>query len=123
MFTMAKITDGSTYLDHHLCANDYYAEGEQVVGQWQGRLTARLGLVESQPIQAGDQAFRLLRENIDPATGERLTQRNVENSIRFFDFQCSAQKSVSILHALIGDERLRDHSVWQPVGGVCEQHH
>lgn len=103
---MAKIRDGSTYLDNHLCANDYYAEGESVSGQWQGQLAARLGLVEGQEIQAGDAAFRMLRENVNPATGEKLTQRNVEGSIRFFDFQCSAQKSVSVLHALTGDERL-----------------
>ena len=103
---MAKIRDGSTYLDNHLCANDYYAEGESVSGQWQGQLAARLGLVEGQKIQAGDAAFRMLRENVNPATGEKLTQRNVEGSIRFFDFQCSAQKSVSVLHALTGDERL-----------------
>ncbi len=103
---MAKIRDGSTYLDKHLCANDYYAEGESVAGQWQGELAARLGLAEGQEIQAGDAAFRQLRENVNPATGEKLTQRNVEGSIRFFDFQCSAQKSVSILHALTGDERL-----------------
>ncbi len=103
---MAKIRDGSTYLDNHLCANDYYAEGESVAGQWQGQLATRLGLVEGQAIQAGDTAFRMLRENINPATGEKLTQRNVEGSIRFFDFQCSAQKSVSVLHALTGDERL-----------------
>lgn len=103
---MAKIRDGSTYLDNHLCANDYYAEGESVSGQWQGQLAALLGLVEGQEIQAGDAAFRMLRENVNPATGEKLTQRNVEGSIRFFDFQCSAQKSVSVLHALTGDERL-----------------
>ena len=103
---MAKIRDGSTYLDKHLCANDYYAEGESVAGQWQGQLAARLGLAEGQTIQAGDVAFRMLRENVNPATGEKLTQRNVEGSIRFFDFQCSAQKSVSVLHALTGDERL-----------------
>lgn len=103
---MAKIRDGSTYLDNHLCANDYYAEGESVAGQWQGQLAARLGLTEGQTIQAGDTAFRRLRENVNPATGQKLTQRNVEGSIRFFDFQCSAQKSVSVLHALTGDERL-----------------
>ena len=103
---MAKIRDGSTYLDHHLCANDYYAEGETVSGRWQGQLAARLGLVEGQAIQAGDTAFRMLRENVNPANGEKLTQRNVEGSIRFFDFQCSAQKSVSLLRALTGDERL-----------------
>lgn len=106
VFTMAKIRDGSTYLDKHLCANDYYAAGESVAGKWQGQLATRLGLAEGQAIQAGDTAFRMLRENVNPATGEKLTQRNVEGSIRFFDFQCSAQKSVSVLHALTGDDRL-----------------
>ncbi len=106
MFTMAKITDGSTYLDGHLASNDYYAEGEQVVGEWRGRLASRLGIVPGQQIHSGDRAFRLLRENINPATGEKLTQRNLENRIAFFDFQCSAQKSVSLLRALTGDERL-----------------
>ena len=103
---MAKIKDGSTYLDHHLTCNDYYAEGEQVVGQWQGRLASRLGMAPGQQIHSGDRAFRRLRENINPLTNHKLTQRNVEGSIRFFDFQCSAQKSVSMLHALTGDERL-----------------
>src|SRR5215210_7008072 len=34
MFTMAKIRDGSTYLSNHLTANDYYSEGEKVLGCW-----------------------------------------------------------------------------------------
>ena len=106
MFSMAKITDGSTYLEHHLARNDYYAEGEKVVGQWRGGLASRLGIRKGQQIHSGDQAFRLLRDNVNPATSQKLTQRNVENSIRFFDFQCSAQKSVSLLYALTGDGRL-----------------
>ena len=106
MFTMAKIKDGSTYLDHHLTSNDYYAEGEQVVGRWQGGLASRLGMAPDQQIHSGDRSFRLLRGNINPATNQKLTQRNGKKSICFFDFQCSAQKSVSILHALTGDERL-----------------
>jgi hypothetical protein len=32
MFTMAKIKDGSSYLERHLAANDYYSEQETVVG-------------------------------------------------------------------------------------------
>ncbi len=102
---MAKIRDGSTYLDNHLCANDYYAEGEKITGQWQGGLAEQLGLT-GKPIEAGDAAFRMLRENVNPSTGEKLTQRNVEGGVRFFDFQCGAEKSVSVLHALTGDERL-----------------
>lgn len=103
---MAKIVDGSTYLDHHLSRNDYYAEGEKIVGQWRGRLASRLGIREGQQIHPGDRAFRSLRDNINPATNQKLTKRNGKNRIRFFDFQCSAQKSVSLLYALTGDGRL-----------------
>ena len=37
----------------------------------------------------------------------RLTMKPVSNRVAFFDFQCSAQKSVSILAVLGGDKRLR----------------
>ena len=37
----------------------------------------------------------------------RLTIKPVSNRVAFFDFQCSAQKSVSILAVLGGDERLK----------------
>ena len=33
MFTSAKIRNGSTYLENHLSANDYYAKGERVNGR------------------------------------------------------------------------------------------
>ena len=36
MFTSAKIRNGSTYLENHLSANDYYAKGERVKGEWVG---------------------------------------------------------------------------------------
>ena len=65
-----------------------------------------MGLRPSQPIHRGDPAFRQLRENVHPSTGGKLTQRNRSDSTRFFDFQCSAQKSVSLLHALTNDRRL-----------------
>ena len=104
MFTMAKIKDGGTYLENHLSANDYYAEGEKVIGHWQGKGAERLEL--SGEILPGDAAFAALRDNRHPDTGEKLTPRDGENRIRFLDFQCSAQKSVSIIAVTLGDERL-----------------
>jgi conjugative relaxase-like TrwC/TraI family protein len=104
MFTMAKIRDGATYLEAHLAANDYYAENESVVGRWLGRSAERLGL--SGEIRAGDAAFAALRSNRHPQTGEKLTARDGEARIRFYDFQCSAPKSVSILAVTLGDSRL-----------------
>ena len=133
MFTSAKIRNGSTYLVSHLSANDYYAKGERVTGEWVGEGAGSLGL--SGEVRPED--FEALRVNLRPDTGERLTPRTkdtrqptiteaaqafrekearfgtaqeianfrltmkpVSNRVAFFDFQCSAQKSVSILAVL-----------------------
>ncbi len=103
MFTMAKIRDGSTYLSNHLSANDYYAEGERVSGVWTGRGADRMGLADI----VKPEQFEALRMNRRPGTVESLTPRTKGQRVAFFDFQCSAQKSVSILAMLAGDERLR----------------
>jgi conjugative relaxase-like TrwC/TraI family protein len=104
MSTMAKIKDGSTYLERHLAANDYYCENEAVIGRWVGRGAERLGLQAE--IRAGDPPFEALRKNRHPDGPEKLTPRDGENRIRFYDFQCSAQKSVSIMAVTLGDTRL-----------------
>jgi conjugative relaxase-like TrwC/TraI family protein len=140
MFTAAKIRNGSTYFANHLSANDYYAQGERVKGEWLGKGAESLGLSgEVRP-----EAFEALRVNQRPGTGDRLTPRTkelrqptlaeaaqefrqkegrsgtanevsnfrlsmkpVSNRVAFFDLQCSAQKSVSLLAVLGGDKRLR----------------
>ena len=105
MFTCKKIRNGSTYLSTHLTANDYYCETEHVMGTWVGKGAELLGRV-GHAIDGNDAAFEALRLNQHPDGSGRLTPRNVENSIRFFDFQCSAQKSVSIMAVTLGDQRL-----------------
>jgi hypothetical protein len=34
---MAKMRDGAQWLSNHYAANDYYCEGEHVVGSWAGK--------------------------------------------------------------------------------------
>jgi conjugative relaxase-like TrwC/TraI family protein len=102
MFTMAKLMDGRTYLENHLVANDYYNEKEKVAGQWIGKGAERLGLEGE--IEAGNGAFNALRRNINPASGGKLTPRSP--TVKFFDFQCSSQKSVSLVAVLMDDRRL-----------------
>jgi conjugative relaxase-like TrwC/TraI family protein len=104
MFTMAKIYDGSSYLEHHLSANDYYCENEKITGLWQGRGAERLGLHGE--IHADDAVFESLRHNRHPDGRGKLTLRDSDNRVRFFDFQCSAQKSVSIMAVTVCDARL-----------------
>lgn len=74
MFTSAKIRNGSTYLASHLSANDYYAKGEKITGEWVGKGAEALGL--SGEVSAAD--FEALRINQCPGTGERLTPRTKE---------------------------------------------
>jgi conjugative relaxase-like TrwC/TraI family protein len=105
MFTCAKIMDGSSYLGKHLTANDYYCENEHVEGKWVGKGAERLSLA-GKSIGKDDAAFEAVRRNMRPDGAGKLTQRTAENGVRFFDFQCSAQKSVSIMAAALEDHRL-----------------
>ncbi len=107
MFTCAKIRDGSTYLSNHLSANDYYCDTEQIVGTWVGKGAERLGL-EGKAIGKDDAAFEALRTNQYPDGSGQLTPRTARDGVRFFDFQCSAQKSVSIMAVTLGDQHLYD---------------
>jgi len=111
---MAKIKDRSTeigmeknsnYLDVHLIHNDYYSEKNTVQGEWFGNIISSFHL-EDEIIEEGNITFENLRKNINPHTGEKLTPRSREGGIRYFDFQCSAQKSVSIMAMAMNDERL-----------------
>jgi len=102
MFTMAKLVDQGGSLQEYLHSNDYYCEQERVEGEWLGKGAEMLGL--HGVIGAGNQEFEDLRKNINPSTGGKLTPRSP--SVRFFDLQCSSQKSVSIMAMLSGDRRL-----------------
>lgn len=95
-----------SYFDEHLTRNDYHQQGAIEPGRWFGLGAERLGLVEGQPVDRA--AFLDLCENRHPSTGKVLTQRMKTAGVRrvFFDFTCSAPKSVSILAVTMNDERL-----------------
>ena len=61
MLTIRAMSDGQGYSARHLEHSDYYAEGEHVIGQWQGRGANLLGL-------SGDVTsaqFEAIREGLD----------------------------------------------------------
>lgn len=107
MFTCKDLKTGSKYLAKHLCANDYYEKGGEVIGRWIGEGAKMLGL-EGNSIGHRDAAFEALRKNINPNTGQQLTPYTKEERRAFFDFQVSAPKDVSILAMTFGDKRLLD---------------
>jgi conjugative relaxase-like TrwC/TraI family protein len=107
MFTAVaqrNLADAEGYFDEHLAQNDYYAAGEIRPGQWIGAGAERL---ELNNVVTRDQ-FHALCENKNPNDGERLTLRQEKTNQRrvFYDFTCSAPKSVSVLAVTMDDDRL-----------------
>jgi len=101
-----NIAVAKEYFDEHLSHNDYYTQGEVKMGQWIGEATWRLGLQEGQNVTR--EQFMSLCDNLNPETGKLLTQRLKANGERrvFFDFTCSAPKSVSIMAVTLNDSRI-----------------
>lgn len=107
MFTAVaqkNLADAEQYFDEHLAQNDYYAAGEISPGQWIGVGAERLKLKAN----VSREQFCALCENVNPNDRERLTQRNQKEGQRrvFYDFTCSAPKSVSVLAVVLDDQRL-----------------
>ncbi|MGA2280989.1 MAG: MobF family relaxase [Verrucomicrobiota bacterium] len=107
MFTAVaqkNLADAEKYFDEHLAQNDYYAAGEIRPGQWIGAGAERLGLNRA----VTREQFHALCENRNPNDGQRLTQRQLKKDKRrvFYDFTCSAPKSVSVLAVTLDDQRL-----------------
>ncbi|MEQ1854080.1 MAG: MobF family relaxase, partial [Chthoniobacteraceae bacterium] len=96
------------YFDEHLSHNDYYTQGEVEVGRWIGEGAQRLGLTEGAAVER--KTFMELCDNVHPLTGKLLTQRlNADGNRRvFFDFTCSAPKSVSIMAVTMDDVRITE---------------
>ena len=105
MFTMARIKavrgKGKEFFLNHLSCNDYYSEKERMAGVWHGRLAEDFEIA-NQTVSA--EVFSLFQQDLNPVTHQKLTQRTVAGGIRFYDFQCSAQKSVSVMSLF--DQRL-----------------
>lgn len=88
------------YTDPH--AVDYYTAGLEKPGVWGGLGAERLGLRGA----VDKEDFHKLCENKNPLTGKQWTSRNKKNRRVGYDFNFHAPKSVSVLHALTGDEAI-----------------
>jgi conjugative relaxase-like TrwC/TraI family protein len=81
---------------------DYYTEGQELIGIWRGEGAARLNLSGS--ISKAD--WESLCDNRNPGTGETLTARHKSERRVGYDFNFHLPKSVSLLQAATGDERI-----------------
>ncbi len=94
----------TTYFDEHLSHNDYYTEKQSQAGYWIGAGAELLGLEPGEVVTR--EAFLRLCDNLHPVDGTKLTQVHLKDRRIFFDFTCSAPKSVSILAVTMGDKRI-----------------
>lgn len=91
-----------SYYAEGLSREDYYSEGQEIVGAWGGQLATALGLT-GQVDKAG---FDALCDNVNPATGERLTARTKGARRVGYDINFHCPKSVSVLYALTSDDTI-----------------
>ncbi len=107
------MSNATGYAMKHLERNDYFAEGEKVVGKWFGRGAEKLGLNGQVLLEQ----FERVRQGLHPETGEKLRQRKSADRMArngdkqshgrtLYDFTFSAPKSISIMAILGGDGRL-----------------
>lgn len=94
----------TTYFDEHLSHNDYYTQQQTQAGYWIGQGAQQLGLKQGNTVTR--EAFLRLCDNQHPETGTKLTQIQLSGRRIFFDFTCSAPKSVSILAVTMDDKRI-----------------
>jgi hypothetical protein len=66
VLTIRAMSNGKGYSARHLENSDYYAEGERVIGEWQGRGAELLSLRGE--IKTED--FEAVRQGLDPNSGE-----------------------------------------------------
>src|SRR5208283_2076358 len=82
--------------------SDYYTEGQERSGIWRGEGAARLNLSGT----IDKTAWESLCDNRDPSTGQTLSVRRKADRRVGYDFNWHVPKSVSLLHAITGDERI-----------------
>ncbi len=110
-----------SYYTQGLRREDYYSEGQEVIGNWHGRAAQELGLSG----KVMSEEFAALVENRHPATGAKLTARmNKSDRVVGHDFNFHAPKSLSLLHAFTGDDRILQafrSAVAQTMAGIEAQ--
>src|SRR2546426_7248437 len=104
MLRVIASRNAKEYYGQALKREDYYTEGQEIRGEWQGVAAEKLGLSGL----VTQSAFEALCENRRPGTCERLTQRNKGNRIVGYDFNFHCPKSVSVVYEFTRDERILD---------------
>ena len=106
MISIGRPRDIDYYLDEVSAEDAVRYYGQESMGVVSGELGRQLGLTS--PIDRAEAEF--LARLVDPATGERINENNVDR--HFFDLTASPPKSVSILWAAAeGEQRAQIEAV------------
>jgi conjugative relaxase-like TrwC/TraI family protein len=97
--TAQKSADGAKA---YFAKSDYYSEGQELIGHWGGKGAILLGLAG----EVQKTAFDRLCDNQHPQSGEPLTALTRGDRRVGYDFTWSAPKSVSVVQAMTGDDRI-----------------
>lgn len=90
------------YYSEALLKTDYYIDGQELNGTFQGRLSKRLGITGT----VTKESFFALCENRHPHTAKQLTPRTKKERKVGYDVNFHVPKSVSVLHALSKDDHI-----------------
>lgn len=101
----ASVAAALQYFSRSLSRGDYYFKGLEIAGNWGGKVAEMLGLQGT----VDKETFALLLQNLRP-DGSPLTERTIENRRPGYDFTFDVPKSVSLLQAFTGDERIIEAS-------------
>jgi conjugative relaxase-like TrwC/TraI family protein len=97
--------EAKDYFTRHMSTSDYYLrDATEFAGEWHGIGAGQLGLTGT----VDKESYFKLCDNINPMTGETLTQRTKAERRVLYDFTFNAPKSVTLAYELGGDERVMD---------------
>jgi len=92
----------NSYYTNGLAREDYYTQGQEIIGNWGGRGAELLGLKD----QVQQEQFIALCDNINPANQEKLTARTIENRRVGYDINFHSPKSVSLVYEITQDQSI-----------------
>jgi len=103
MIQAKSAAQAKAYYTDALQKSDYYVNGQELDGQFGGRLAQRIGI---SGVVTRDLFFDLC-ENRHPLSGDQLTPKMVDNRTVGYDINFHAPKAVSLLNAFSKDNHIQ----------------
>lgn len=102
IYQSSNSRDAVKYYTDSLSKQDYYTQGQEIVGQWKGLAATKMSLSG----QVDQKTFARLCKNLHPINEVKLTPRSRDDRTVGYDINFHAPKGISVLHALTGDPRI-----------------